>query len=568
MSRQNHQAAPVGDLTSQHLIDNNQAPAPISEPSTSSEATSSPYVPTPLSISSNDLPLPKTHHSHHYSQAQQPQQQQHRSSSLQSSIIHEPPYIPSTFLPSYYSESRLQSSSSLFPSGSIPGIPEITEVESEVGAKSGVGADNQALREKISRIGPSADDLLEGIKSPFPASISAASRSQNLTGDLNGIAGYQSVALMDLAGIPHVRESGLTPENPAPLYSSWSGSSRVPSDTVGLTTWQPGPSSTSASQLSQISQPQSQGYQDSSSESPMSAQRQVSASPRHTHLSLTGSNPSPRFQPYANANANAKHQRAVSSASPATSGSMLPPPHPQQQQSVSASSLSNPYTMSMGRSWSEPNLPDNTPHSAGYPGIMYANVPLPEGYMATPPLGGRAMDGIHIGPEEFARATDMYSYILSAIPYIAPCSESDPDHGSATNSAFAPRQTFDSLIELSAESYRSLTGSTPPIQPLHPANTTDGFDIQKGKRRNSSSALDGMSINITTDTGTGGMKKATPKCLGCGATETPEWRRGPMGPRTLCNACGLVHMKLQRKKRKAEEKAKAAAAAGDITKPG
>ncbi|EIW66545.1 hypothetical protein TREMEDRAFT_57734 [Tremella mesenterica DSM 1558] len=49
--------------------------------------------------------------------------------------------------------------------------------------------------------------------------------------------------------------------------------------------------------------------------------------------------------------------------------------------------------------------------------------------------------------------------------------------------------------------------------------------------------------------------KNQPKCLGCGATETPEWRRGPMGPRTLCNACGLVHMKLQRKKRKLEEKA-------------
>lgn len=26
-------------------------------------------------------------------------------------------------------------------------------------------------------------------------------------------------------------------------------------------------------------------------------------------------------------------------------------------------------------------------------------------------------------------------------------------------------------------------------------------------------------------------------CLGCRATDTPEWRRGPLGPRTLCNAC-------------------------------
>jgi hypothetical protein len=41
-----------------------------------------------------------------------------------------------------------------------------------------------------------------------------------------------------------------------------------------------------------------------------------------------------------------------------------------------------------------------------------------------------------------------------------------------------------------------------------------------------------------------GQAVANPVCLGCGATETPEWRRGPMGPRTLCNACGLVFAKL------------------------
>lgn len=54
-------------------------------------------------------------------------------------------------------------------------------------------------------------------------------------------------------------------------------------------------------------------------------------------------------------------------------------------------------------------------------------------------------------------------------------------------------------------------------------------------------------------------------CLGCSATSTPEWRRGPLGkhsgrlipgsmcvdgklkgPRTLCNACGLVYAKLVR----------------------
>ncbi|XP_073017463.1 GATA transcription factor 8-like [Primulina eburnea] len=29
------------------------------------------------------------------------------------------------------------------------------------------------------------------------------------------------------------------------------------------------------------------------------------------------------------------------------------------------------------------------------------------------------------------------------------------------------------------------------------------------------------------------------KCLHCEITETPQWRAGPMGPKTLCNACGV-----------------------------
>ncbi|OZJ03824.1 hypothetical protein BZG36_03821 [Bifiguratus adelaidae] len=40
------------------------------------------------------------------------------------------------------------------------------------------------------------------------------------------------------------------------------------------------------------------------------------------------------------------------------------------------------------------------------------------------------------------------------------------------------------------------------------------------------------------------------QCHSCRSTETPEWRKGPLGPRTLCNACGLIWAKLSRKKGK------------------
>ena len=32
-------------------------------------------------------------------------------------------------------------------------------------------------------------------------------------------------------------------------------------------------------------------------------------------------------------------------------------------------------------------------------------------------------------------------------------------------------------------------------------------------------------------------------CTACGTTETPQWRRGPLGTKTLCNACGVKWMK-------------------------
>ncbi|KAI9299829.1 hypothetical protein BJ944DRAFT_41371 [Cunninghamella echinulata] len=44
------------------------------------------------------------------------------------------------------------------------------------------------------------------------------------------------------------------------------------------------------------------------------------------------------------------------------------------------------------------------------------------------------------------------------------------------------------------------------------------------------------------------------RCHSCNISETPEWRRGPDGARTLCNACGLHYAKLARKQVEQEQK--------------
>jgi len=50
------------------------------------------------------------------------------------------------------------------------------------------------------------------------------------------------------------------------------------------------------------------------------------------------------------------------------------------------------------------------------------------------------------------------------------------------------------------------------------------------------------------------LDKTTRKCTNCGTNATPEWRKGPAGPHTLCNACGLHFMKAQRREKQTRVK--------------
>ncbi|KXS18876.1 hypothetical protein M427DRAFT_53357 [Gonapodya prolifera JEL478] len=101
-------------------------------------------------------------------------------------------------------------------------------------------------------------------------------------------------------------------------------------------------------------------------------------------------------------------------------------------------------------------------------------------------------------------------------------------------------------------------------QNLHP---TDLFDAQEAKER----GLNGMG-NLAAlgafgdddeddepkppsmgNAANAAKRKAKPGggeeifCHQCGTTSSPEWRRGPDGPKTLCNACGLAFAKKQKK---------------------
>jgi hypothetical protein len=41
--------------------------------------------------------------------------------------------------------------------------------------------------------------------------------------------------------------------------------------------------------------------------------------------------------------------------------------------------------------------------------------------------------------------------------------------------------------------------------------------------------------------------RSEPLCTFCNETDTPMWRKGPEGPGTLCNVCGLIYAKRESK---------------------
>lgn len=71
-----------------------------------------------------------------------------------------------------------------------------------------------------------------------------------------------------------------------------------------------------------------------------------------------------------------------------------------------------------------------------------------------------------------------------------------------------------------------------------------------GEDEDSSMYSDGMKQNYNAMETKKRRGRAAPpgRCHSCNRMDTPEWRRGPDGARTLCNACGLHYAKLERKK--------------------
>lgn len=60
-----------------------------------------------------------------------------------------------------------------------------------------------------------------------------------------------------------------------------------------------------------------------------------------------------------------------------------------------------------------------------------------------------------------------------------------------------------------------------------------GAENEEPERRGAAWAVNGVSF------GTENEELGRRRCSHCQTTQTPQWRIGPLGPKTLCNACGV-----------------------------
>lgn len=79
---------------------------------------------------------------------------------------------------------------------------------------------------------------------------------------------------------------------------------------------------------------------------------------------------------------------------------------------------------------------------------------------------------------------------------------------------------------------RTASDSGLPTGPVSGGSSSNSSGVSGNSRRVKKRTREGSAVLV---------------CHHCGASETPEWRRGPNGARTLCNACGLFHAKMVKK---------------------
>ncbi|KZT70783.1 hypothetical protein DAEQUDRAFT_166268 [Daedalea quercina L-15889] len=211
-----------------------------------------------------------------------------------------------------------------------------------------------------------------------------------------------------------------------------------------------------------------------------------------------------------------------------------PPPHPPGQEYPHSSNGSRPeppaeehraYPPPPARGEERPSRPAEAPPQSKVRNGKESEPSAP-GPSRSPPLG---MD--------FGKLIEQYGIVLETTASLT--------HPNNSPRLSIPQETMERMLQAAAfgmqtleSASRRVAASEPP--PLPPPTS---------ERRQEEGQNEGDDVKPQQPPPSGSGENGDGQtCLGCNATSTPEWRRGPMGPRTLCNACGLVYAKLIKKR--------------------
>lgn len=93
-----------------------------------------------------------------------------------------------------------------------------------------------------------------------------------------------------------------------------------------------------------------------------------------------------------------------------------------------------------------------------------------------------------------------------------------------------------------------------PNQSEHVDHGSSGTG-EEAERKDSDTAKQGASRNVG-NTSNVAESDGEKRCTSCGTSNSPEWRKGPTGQKTLCNACGLRFSRSVSRQQKKENKAR------------
>ncbi len=170
-------------------------------------------------------------------------------------------------------------------------------------------------------------------------------------------------------------------------------------------------------------------------------------------------------------------------------------------------------------------------------------------------------DGVHASPNKRAKTEPEASDKVGAAAAAQPRAPSTPaTNGSRTPTAKAanghtaktpskyskPTSKAEGLAALANPSL--MYTNAPAKAPSTPAAAARPAAAAQTPRE----ATGATASPSASDSPGGGVNKA---CTGCGKINSPEWRRGPTGHKTLCNACGLRYARslTRRKKKKGKD---------------